>query len=237
MRDGVMPTTMAINPEAAKQVFISYVEKDIDIIYISFSSALSGSYNNSNIAARELMEENSECNITVIDSLSASLGAGLLVYKANELKKEGKSFEYIVDWLERNKLRVCHLFTVNDLNHLHRGGRVSKATAIIGTVISIKPILNINNEGNLMPLCNVRGRKKSLIYLVDKMEEKIKAYEKENQVIFISHGDSLEDANFVADKIKERFPINHFIINFVSPTIGAHSGPGTIALFFMAEER
>jgi DegV family protein with EDD domain len=208
-----------------------------DILHIAFSSALSGSCSVAATVARELCDENPDTKILVIDSLCASLGEGLLLHKAVLLKESGKTIDEVADWLENNKLNLCHLFTVDDLHHLHRGGRVSKATAIIGTLINVKPVLHVDNEGRLIPLNNVRGRKKALISLVDQMEIRIKDYPGSNDIIFISHGDCIEDAEFVAELIKERFGIKESLINFVSPTIGAHSGPGTVALFFMGKER
>jgi DegV family protein with EDD domain len=237
MRGGAMPTTMAVNPDNARQIFIGLLDEGYDILHIAFSSALSGSCSVAAASARELCEERPTSKIIVVDSLCASLGEGLLVHKAVQRKDEGKSLEEVADWLEKNKFNLCHLFTVDDLHHLHRGGRVSKATAIIGTLINVKPVLHVDNEGRLIPLNNVRGRKKALISLVDQMEIKTKDYSVKNDMIFISHGDCEEDAKFVADLIKERLGIENNLIHFVSPTIGAHSGPGTVALFFMGKER
>ncbi len=237
MRKGAMPTTMAVNPGTVREVFTELLDKGYDILHIAFSSALSGSCSVAATTARELCDERPDAKIIVIDSLCASLGEGLLVHKAVKLKENGKTLDEVVDWLEKNKLHLCHLFTVDDLHHLHRGGRVTKAAAIIGTLINVKPVLHVDNEGRLIPLNNVRGRKKALISLVDGMEEKLKNYNGLNEDIFISHGDSEEDAQYVADLIKERFGINNFLIHYVSPTIGSHSGPGTIALFFMGRER
>ena len=151
------------------------------------------------------------------------------------MKEAGKSMDEILTWIQDNRLYFCHEFTVDDLFNLHRGGRVSKATAIIGTLINVKPVLHVDDEGRLMPVENVRGRKKSLIALVDHMEEKIGDFK--NDTVFISHGDCLEDAEFVRDLVTKRFGITNFIINYVSPTIGAHSGPGTVALFYMGTHR
>jgi DegV family protein with EDD domain len=237
MRGGEMPNTMAVNPANARQVFIRLLEEGYDILHIGFSSALSGSCSVAATSARELCDERPGANILVVDSLSASLGEGLLIHKAVMMKEDGKSMTEVADWLEKNKLNLCHMFTVDDLHHLHRGGRVSKATAIIGTLINVKPVLHVDNEGHLVPLNNVRGRKKALISLVEQMAIRIKNYPVKNDIIFISHGDCLEDAEFVADLVKERFGIEKYLINFVSPTIGAHSGPGTVALFFMGTER
>lgn len=237
MRGGSMPTTMAVNPDTARETFTSLLKEGYDILHIAFSSALSGSCSVSATAARDLCEEIPNANIKVIDSLCASLGEGLLIHKAVMMKEDGKSLDEISSWLEKNKLNLCHLFTVDDLHHLHRGGRVSKATAIIGTLINVKPILHVNNEGRLIPLNNVRGRKKALIALVDQMENRLPGFEGINDTIFISHGDSLEDAEYVASLVRERFAIDDILINYVSPTIGAHSGPGTIALFFVGNQR
>ncbi len=237
MRKGAIPTTMAVNPEVAKNVFSTLLDEGYDVLHIAFSSALSGSCSVAATVARELTDERPGTKIIVIDSLSASLGEGLLVHKAVKLMEAGKTIEETAKWLEDNKLNLCHMFTVDDLHHLHRGGRVSKATAIIGTLINVKPVLHVDNEGHLVPLNNVRGRKKALLSLVDQMEESIKNYNGKNDTIFISHGDSYEDAEYVANQIKERFGIKEVLINFVSPTIGAHSGPGTIALFFMGNTR
>ena len=153
------------------------------------------------------------------------------------LSEEGKSIDAIAAWLEENKLHVVHNFTVDDLFHLYRGGRVSKTAAVVGSMINLKPILHVDNEGHLIPLSKVRGRKKSLIALVDSMEKQIGAWRDKNDIVFISHGDSLEDAQFVAELIKKRLGIENFLINHIGPTIGAHSGPGTIALFYMGDYR
>jgi DegV family protein with EDD domain len=237
MRGGAMPTTMAVNPDTAKQIFSGLLEEGYDILHIAFSSGLSGSYSATAMAARELCEEKPDAKIVVVDSLCASLGEGLLVHKAVQLKEQGKSLDEIQKWLEKNQLHLCHVFTVDDLHHLHRGGRVSKTTAIIGTLINVKPVLHVDNEGHLIPLNNVRGRKKALMNLVDNMESRLDGYKDQNDIVFISHGDCIEDAEYVASLIKERFGIENVLIHYISPTIGAHAGPGTVALFFMGNER
>ncbi len=235
MRNGEMPTTNACIPAEVEKSFEVYLKEGYDILHISFSSGLSASYNNARIAANELAEKYPERKIVLVDSLCAALGQGLIVHYAVTMKENGKSLEEIAEWLEQNKLHVCHQFTVDDLHHLHRGGRVSKATAIIGTLINVKPVLHVDNEGHLIPLCNVRGRKKALLKLVENMGEQIEGYQ--NDLVCIGHGDCVEDAQFVADEIKKRFGIQNFMIDFIQPTIGAHSGPGTIALFFLGENR
>lgn len=237
MRNGSMPTTSQVNAEEAKEVFCPILEQGKDILYLAFSSGLSGTYNSVRLAGEELQEEYPERKIIVIDTLSASLGEGLLVDKAVELKEQGLSLEENAAWLEEHKLNLCHVFTVDDLFHLHRGGRVSKVAAVVGTMINLKPVLHVDNEGHLIPLKNVRGRKKSLSGLVSLMEEQIGEWKDKNTKIFISHGDCREDAEYVAKLVKEKFGYETFLINYVGATIGAHSGPGTIALFFWGDHR
>ncbi|MBE5940225.1 MAG: DegV family protein [Lachnospiraceae bacterium] len=237
MRDGKMPSTMAGVPEEIKDIFLDCINNGKDILYVCFSSALSSTYNNAMIIANELKEDYPDAKIHVIDSLAAALGEGLLVHKAVIMKEKGASIDEVATWLEENKLNLGHIFTVNDLFHLHRGGRVSKTTAIVGTLINVKPVLHVNDEGRLVSLCNVRGRKKALAALVDKMAELVEGYTGENNDIFIGHGDCLEDAKYVADMVKEKLGFNNIMIDYISPTIGAHAGPGTVALFFMGNHR
>lgn len=237
MRQGKMPTTMAANPEEVEKMFRKYIEEGYDILHIGFSSALSGTYNVSAMVANQLMEEMPEVKIVAIDSLAASLGQGLLVHKANEMKNAGKTLDEVAQWVEDNKLHLAHQFTVDDLFNLHRGGRVSKTTAIVGSLIQIKPVLHVDDEGRLVATGKVRGRKKSLNALVDNMAATVGDYLDKNDIIFISHGDCPEEAQAVADKVKERFGIDKFHIGYVNPVIGAHSGPGTMALFYLGEKR
>ena len=237
MRLGSMPTTMATNPDVVETCFRELLEQDYNILHIGFSSALSSSYNSAAVAARNLSQEYPNNKIIIIDSLCASLGQGLFVHHAVKLRDKKLSIEQVADYLESHKQNFCHLFTVDDLNHLYRGGRVSKATAVIGTIASIKPILHVDSEGRLTAFSKVRGRKKSLHTLVNHMETLSKGYEDKNDTVFISHGDCIEDAEFVAGLIREKFGISNIIINMVSPTIGAHSGPGTVALFFIGDHR
>ena len=237
MRGGEMPTTMAANPEELEEMFEKYLSAGKSVLHLAFSSELSSSCGNAMVAARELNEKYTDNKVIVIDTLAASLGQGLMVYKAEELRQNGKTIDETATWLEENKLHFCHQFTVDDLNHLYRGGRVSKLTAVAGTIIQIKPILHVSDEGKLVPIGKARGRKKSLTALVDNMQRTMGIYRDKNDIVFISHGDALEDAEYVANLVKERFGIEKFLINPVSPTIGAHSGPGTIALFYMGEKR
>lgn len=237
MRNGSMPTTAQVNPENAKTLLEPYLKEGKDILHIAFSSGLSGTYNSSRIAAEELMEEYPDRRIIVVDSLSASLGQGLLVWLAQQKKELGQTLEDVADWVEKNKLKMVHLFTVDDLNHLYRGGRVSRTTAIVGSMLNIKPVLHVDNEGKLTAIGKVRGRKKALQELVKLMDEKIGSFGADCDTIFISHGDCEQDAQYVAAKVKEKYNIKNIIINQVGATIGAHSGPGTMALFFVGDVR
>ncbi|MCR4749402.1 MAG: DegV family protein [Lachnospiraceae bacterium] len=237
LRDKSMPTTSQINPEEAADRLRDVLKRCKNILVIAFSSGLSGTCNSFKIAAQEVMEEDSEAKIYVIDSLSASLGQGLLVHKAVCMKESGADIETIVKWVEEHKLNIVHAFTVDDLNHLYRGGRLSKTAAVVGTMINLKPVLHVDDEGKLTNMYNVRGRKKSLHALVDHMEKTMGRYREDNDVIFISHGDNIDDAKFVADEVKKRFGISNVLFNPIGPTIGAHAGPDTIALFFMGENR
>lgn len=235
MRSGKMPTTNACIPAEVQKNFEAYLKEGYDILHIGFSSALSTSFNNARLAAAELAEQYPDRKIVLIDSLSASLGQGLLVHYAVTMKESGKSLEEVAQWVEQNKLHMCHQFTVDDLFHLHRGGRVSKTTAILGTIINIKPVLHVDDEGHLTSVCNVRGRKKALLKLVDHMAEQMGDYK--NDTVFISHGDCPADAEFLATQIKERFGTQNILIHYVCPTIGSHSGPGTVAIFHLGTHR
>ncbi|MBR5355553.1 MAG: DegV family protein [Lachnospiraceae bacterium] len=237
MREGNIPKTSQVNPDEAKEVFLKLLEKGNEILYIAFSSGLSGTYNSGRLAAEEIMEEDKNAKIVVVDSKCASLGEGLLVHKACEMRNSGKSFEETCEWVKEHAKNIIHLFTVDDLNHLFRGGRVSRSAAFIGTVLNIKPVLHVDDEGKLIPLCKERGRKKSLLKLVDMMGEQLGSYDKKNDIIFISHGDCIEDAEFVRDEVEKRYGIKDCLINYIGPTIGAHAGPGTVALFFMGDVR
>ena len=237
MRAGSMPTTSQVNPQQAREVLEAVLRQGYDVLYIAFSSGLSGTYNSVRMAVEELSGEYPEATIAVVDSLCASLGEGLLVHKAVQMKEAGKSLGEIREWLEANKLHLCHVFTVDDLNHLYRGGRVSRTAAFLGTLANIKPMLHVDDEGHLIALSKVRGRKKSISKLVDMMEERLGDWKDKNDIIFISHGDCIEDANRLKELVEERTGIQAYLIDYVGPTIGAHSGPGTLALFFMGEKR
>lgn len=237
MRSGLMPTTMASNPEVIRRTFQNYIDLGLDILHISFSSALSGGCSNVMTGAIEICEENPSSKIMVLDTLNASLGEGMFIMKAVQLKEEGKSIEEIYSWLEEHKMDFCVRFTVDDLNHLYRGGRISKTTAFIGTMINVKPILYLNKEGQLVPLSTARGRKKSLNTIFNDMLDSLGKYREEHDIVCIAHGDALEDATYLAELVKEKLPHKKVIINHISPSIGSHSGPGAIGLCFMGEKR
>mgnify|MGYP005880787359 CR=1 FL=1 len=186
-------------------------------------------------AVLSLREKYPERKLFVVDTLCASMGEGLLVWHAGQLKKQGKTIEEVRDWAEENKLHLCHQFTVDDLHFLMRGGRISATTAAVGSMLKIKPVLHVNNEGKLVNIGKARGRKASLNTLVDRMEAT--AVNPGEQTVFISHGDSLEDAQYVARLVSERMGVKDIRINYVGPVIGAHSGPGTLALFYLGTER
>lgn len=235
LRKGDMSKTSQVNVHRYYEEFKKHISDGNSIIYVGFSSGLSGSINSANIAREQIIEEFKDADITVIDTRSASLGEGLLVYYAYEMLKKGHSKDDIVNWIEKNKLKLNHWFTVEDLNHLKRGGRISSAAAVVGTLLNIKPILHVDNEGRLIPVEKVKGRKKALKTLVEKLSEKI--VNAEEQVIGISHADCIEDAEYVKALILEKYKVKDFIINNIGPVIGSHTGPGAVTLFFLGESR
>ena len=237
VRDGALPTTAQVNPAQVRALIEPYLKEGKDVLHIAFSSGLSGSCNSAKLAAEELREQYPDQKLYVIDSLSASMGQGLFVYYALQNKNEGMTIEDNAAWLEDHKLNLVHLFTVDNLFHLHRGGRVSRATAIVGSVLSIKPVLHVDDEGHLIAIGKVRGRKKSIYELADLMEQKLGSYAASCDTIFISHGDCEEDAKLLADRIRTRHNLKTVMIHYVGAVIGAHSGPGTLALFFLGDKR
>ena len=235
IRNGEDCTTSAVNMEAFASAMEPVLQSGKDVLCIAFSSGLSNTYNAAKLACEELASKYPERKVYSVDTLCASLGEGLLVYLAVQEKRKGKNIDQLRSWLEANKLHLCHWFTVEDLNHLKRGGRISAATALIGTMLNIKPVLHVDDAGHLINVGKARGRHASLTALVDHMEET--AIDPASQVVFISHGDSQADADLVAQEVKKRFGVKTVITNFVGPVIGAHSGPGTIALFFLGTHR
>jgi DegV family protein with EDD domain len=235
-REGIMPTTSQLTPEEVTVLFDAILGGGHDLLHIEFSSGLSGSYNSVRIVAEEMKQKYPQRKLFVVDSLCASLGLGLLVDYAVRMRDAGKSIDETAKWVEVNKLGINHWFTVDSLSHLRRGGRVTGAAAFVGNLLHIKPVLNVNHEGHLIPREKEQGRKRALKCLLEKMQEYI--YKPEGQQVFISHGDDLEAAEKVAVMVKEQFPsIGGIMINPLGAVIGAHAGPGTIALFFMGKTR
>ncbi|MGN1164828.1 MAG: DegV family protein [Lachnospiraceae bacterium] len=235
LREGHMAVTSQVNPEEAKAALEPFVKDGKDILHLAFSSGLSGTCNSMKIAAEELREEYPDRKIIIVDTLSACLGEAMLLYYALKLQNEGKSIEETAQWVEENKLHVCHNVTVDDLNHLQRGGRVSKATAILGTMVQIKPIIHMDNKGCLQVVGKERGRKKSLHKIVDMAVERSKGWD--NEIIMITHGDCLEDAEYVAGVVREKMGVDNILINNIGTVIGSHTGPGVVAVFNMGEYR
>ena len=235
LRSGQVATTSAVNVAQYTDILEPMLQAGKDVLILAFSSGLSTTYNSSRIAVEELSEKYPERKLYTVDTLCASLGQGLLVYLAAKLREQGRSIEEVRDWAEENKLHMCHQFTVDDLHFLKRGGRISATTAVVGSMLQIKPVLHVDNEGHLINIAKARGRQASLRALVDKMEKTVT--DPTGQVVFISHGDCLEDAQTVEKMVKERLGVKEVYINYVGPVIGAHSGPGTLALFYVGSER
>lgn len=236
MREGKVFKTSLPNLAESEALFRGLLESGRDVLYLAFSSGLSGTYQALALMAEQLRADYPQRTIHVVDTLAASGGQGLLVWYAVQHGRAGESIDQVRDWVEANKLHLAHWFTVDDLMFLFRGGRVSKTAAWAGTLLNIKPVLHVDDEGRLIPMEKVRGRKKSLNALVDHMAASALA-PVSDQMVFITHGDCLEDAEYVARKVKERFGVAEVVINYVDPVIGAHSGPGTMALFFLADKR
>ena len=235
VRKGAMPSTYQVNVEAAKAHLTPCLQAGKDVLVIAFSSALSGTANSFMTAAKELQEEYPSRKILVTDSLCASMGQGLYLDYAVRKAESGASLEETYVYLESIKQNMCHYFTVDNLFHLKRGGRVSAATAVVGTLLSIKPVLYVNPKGQLISIGKAMGRKKSIKALFEKMQE-MQAMEPGDPV-FISHGDCIDDANTLAEMVKSAYPDHPITINYIGPVIGSHSGPGTLALFFKGKAR
>ena len=235
LRDKKSASTSAINIEDFTRAATPFLEEGKDILYLGFSSGLSSTYSSGHIAAEELSEKYPDRKIYTVDTLCASLGQGLLVYLAAQLRANGASIEEVRDFAESNKLNLCHWFTVDDLFFLKRGGRVSAASAVVGSLLQIKPVLHVDNEGHLINVVKARGRRGAIETMLQKMKETV--YLDRCKTVFISHGDCIEDAKYLADRIKAELGTSDIHINFIGPVIGSHSGPGTLALFFLGKER
>ena len=232
VRQGEMPTTSAVNPDGWANVMKPALEAGMDVLCLCFSSGMSTIYQSAVIAADELMEEYPGRTIRVIDTLAAALGQGLLVWHACKHRDAGESLEQVAAWLEENKLKLCHWVTVEDLNHLKRGGRVSAASAMVGTMLNIKPIICVNDEGKLVSTSKVRGRKAAIEYLTKKCAEAT-----DKDIAFVGHGDCREDAETCARILKEKYGFKEVHIGYVGAVIGAHTGPGVLVTFYMGEKR
>lgn len=235
IRAGKLATTSAVNVGQFQDAMRRVLESGRDIVCVCFSSALSTTYQSAVIAAEDLRAEFPEAEIHVVDSLSASLGQGLLLYLAVEQKQKGLTAAELAKWVEDNRLTVCHWFTVDDLNFLKRGGRVSATTALLGTMLSIKPIMHTSDEGKLVPVSKARGRKAAIAALLDKIEDL--SIHPEKQTMFICHADCEEDAKAVAQTIQDRFGTPTVHINYIGPVIGSHTGPNTMGIFFVGTQR
>lgn len=236
VRAGSMPTTSMVNAERYTEFFTPFLEEGKDVLHLEFSSGLSGSYNNAVMTADALMKRYPDRRIVIVDSLSAARGYGLFVHLVYNKKETGATLDEARDYAEHLKWKITHWFAVDSLEHLRRGGRVSRASAFLGTMLNIKPVLAFNNEGKIIPVEKIRGRKKSLIAMVDKMEEDID--NPDGQIVYVGHGDALADAEYTAQLIHERFPtIKETVIHYIGPVIGAHSGPSTIAIHYVGKQR
>ncbi|MEY8403693.1 DegV family protein [Oscillospiraceae bacterium 44-34] len=235
LRGGDMATTNAVNVAQYTEALEPLLQQGRDVLILAFSSGLSATYNSSRLAVEELSVKYPDRKLYTVDTLCASLGQGLLVWYAAKARERGASIDEVRDWIEDRKLNLCHQFTVDDLHFLKRGGRISAATAVVGSMLHIKPVLHVDDEGHLINIGKARGRQASLKALVDRMEET--AIDSGSLTVFISHGDCLEDALTVERMVKERFGVKEVYINYVGPVIGAHSGPGTVALFYVGTNR
>ena len=235
LRGGVMATTAAANPDNWAQVMEPALQEGQDVLVMTFSSALSTTYQSAVIAAEELREKYPQRTICVVDTLAAALGQGLLVWYACRKRDEGMSLQELTAWVEENKLHLAHWVTVDDLTHLKRGGRVSATTALVGTMLNIKPIIHVDDEGRLINTAKVRGRNAAMNYIAAKLGELGEGYD--NETVFIAHGDCPEDAAALEKLVKEKYGVKNVITGYVGPVIGAHTGPGVLVVFFMGKNR
>ena len=235
MRAGETASTSAVNPDGWSNVIEQVLAAGQDALVLAFSSGLSTTYQSAVIAANELLEKYSERKIFVVDTLCASLGQALLLWHTCKMRDAGMSLEELAAWCEEKKMNICHWFTVDGLVYLKRGGRVSAATALVGTMLQIKPVMHVDDEGHLTKVTTSRGRKASINALAAQMGETM--LPGENDTIFICHGDCMDDAQYLAEKVKEKYGVKEVLIYYTGAVIGAHSGPGTLALFYMGRKR
>ena len=235
LREKKAASTAAVNIQDFIAAMSEHVDAGKDVLYIGFSSGLSSTFSAGYNAAQELAQVHPERKIYAVDTLCASLGQGLIVYLAAKMRLEGKSIEEVRDFVEQNKLNLCHWFTVDDLFFLKRGGRVSAATAVVGTMLGIKPVMHVDNAGKLIKVTTARGRRASIDALAAKIGET--GINPAEQTMFICHGDCIEDAEYLAEKVKKDYGVKEVIIGYTGVVIGSHSGPGTLALFYLGTER
>ncbi|MBQ8966747.1 DegV family protein [Ruminococcus sp.] len=236
MREDAVTKTSQVAVGVCEDAFEEEIKKGRDVLYLAFSSGLSGTYNSALVARDNLLEKYPEAKISVVDSLAASSGEGLLLIYAEQKKREGMTIDELTSWIEVNRFHICHVFTVDDLKYLFRGGRVSRAAALAGTVLGIKPVLNVDNDGHLIPQGKIRGRRQSINKLGEMIRER--KGNNLNAIVTMSHGDCIEDARYAEKMMKEIFGEDtEVVIAYTGPVIGAHSGPGTLALFFWGDYR
>lgn len=235
MREGASAKTSAVNVEEFKQAFVEHLKDGKDVLYIGFSSGLSTTFNSAKIAADDLMAEYPKRTVKVVDSLCASAGQGLLVYLCAKKRKEGLSINDVAEYAIDTIPNICHWFTVDDLVYLKRGGRISPTVAFVGGVLGVKPVLHVDNEGKLVNVTKARGRMNALQVIADKYGEY--AFDPHNSEIFISHSDCIDDVKKLEKQILARFGVKTANISYIGPVIGAHTGPGTIAFFFLGKSR
>lgn len=235
LRAGEVAKTSAVNPSRWSQAMEKALAAGKDVLVLAFSSGLSTTYQSAVIAAEELKDAYPDRKIQVIDTLCASMGQGLLVWYACKKRDEGLSLDEVAQWVLDNRLHLCHWFTVDDLMYLKRGGRISAATALVGTMLQIKPLLHVDDEGHLINITKTRGRKAAIDAMVKKAQELGAGYD--NSTMFISHGDCLSDAEYLSRQLKEKCGVKDVVISYVGAVIGSHSGPGTLALFFLGSHR
>ena len=233
LRSGVTATTSAVNPEGWAQAMEPVLKEGCDVLVLTFTSALSATYQSAVIAAGELQETYPQRKIRVVDTLCSALGQGLLIWHACKKRDEGMDLDSLVQWLENNRLNICHWVTVDDLSHLKRGGRISATTALVGTMLNIKPIIYVDNDGRLINCAKVRGRKAAMELLANKLGETGTDFD----TVFIAHGDCPEDAAALEKLIQEKYGVKEVITGYVGPVIGAHTGPGVLVVFFMGTHR
>ena len=235
LRAGSMPSTSQINIYTFEEKFKELLDAGYEVLYIGLSSALSGTFNSANMARNNILEENPNAKIAVVDSISVSMGLGMLIKKAYEMINEGKMLEEIVQWIEENKSKVIHAILVDDLKHLKRGGRLSASSAAVGTILNIKPLLKLNNSGAVEATEKVKGKKKALKRLASIVKEK--AINIENEILYIMHGDALEEAQYLKEIILQELNFKDVKVEYIGTVIGTHGGPGTIAAVFLGNER